>query len=149
MTVRQRNFRNTPTREEETLAAKKTHRGRPRIVMALPDLGFAAKCARDFQQLGWEVFLVESGKEARHLARRLSPRAVVLGTQLRDESGWLTCEKLRSERPRQKVFLVPPKQKADSQAFAHFVGAVALVSQDQGVDALIEKVAGTRVSVVG
>jgi DNA-binding response OmpR family regulator len=116
--------------------------------MALPDLGFAAKCARDFQQLGWEVFLVESGKEARHLARRLSPKVVVLGTQLRDESGWLTCEKLRSERPRQKVYLVAAKQKADSQAFAHFVGASALISQEQGVDTLVEKITGTA-SLVG
>jgi DNA-binding response OmpR family regulator len=144
MTAALRNYRITPARDEEKVPGKKSHRHRPRIVMALPDLSFAAKCARDFQQLGWEVFLVESGNEARHLARRLSPKVVVLGTCLPDESGWLTCEKLRGERPRQKVFLVAPKQKADSQAFARFVGAAGLVSQEDSVDALIQKVIGTQ-----
>jgi CheY-like chemotaxis protein len=136
-----------PTQEQEMVAGKKSRRLRPRIVIALSDLSYAAKCASDFQQFGWEVFLVESGKEARHLARRLSPKAVVLGTQLGDESGWLTCEKLRSERPRQRIFLVAPKRKPDGQAFAHFVGAAALINQEEGVDALVEKVIGAQIAM--
>jgi DNA-binding response OmpR family regulator len=122
---------------------------RPRMVLAYADSAHAALSCRHFRRLGWEVHLASSGTEARRLARALAPAVVVLDTQLRDESGWLTCAKLVAERPGQKVVLVGVGLTPESYRFAHFVGAAALVNRDEGAAALVGEVRGTALSTAG
>jgi DNA-binding response OmpR family regulator len=115
----------------------------PRLVLAYADSAHAALSCRYFRRQGWEVHLANSGCEARRLARALAPRVVVLDTDLRDESGWLTCAKLVAESPDQKVVLVTPTLESDSVAFADFVGAAALVLRSAGAVALVDEVLGS------
>jgi DNA-binding response OmpR family regulator len=103
---------------------------RPRLVLAYGDSSQkAALVCRHFRRLGWAVHLASSGCEARRLARALTPEAVLLNTQLRGESGWLTCAKLTMELPRQLVVLTGDPVNDETRRFARFVGASALVSR--------------------
>ena len=61
---------------------------------------------------------------------------------LRDESGWLTCEKLTRELPHLRVILVSPGLSPDAGRFATFVGAASLVNRHTGVRTLVEEVCG-------
>lgn len=122
---------------------------RPRLVVAHTDCIFAALTSRSFRRLGWEVHVVGTGPEARQAARHFAPEVVILATELPEESGWLTCDKLTRESPGQKVILVAPDLKGGSHQFATFVGASALVSRDDGVEALIDEVVGAAVPVAG
>jgi hypothetical protein len=70
----------------------------------------------------------------------LRPEVVVLGTDLIDESGWLICDKLLLERPDQKVVLVTSGTSPTNRHFAEFVGAVALVYEEAGVEALVAEI---------
>lgn len=116
---------------------------RPRLVLAYADSAHASQSCRQFRRLGWEVHLASSGTEARRLARALAPKVVVLDTELKDESGWLTCAKISLEDPEQKVILVGADLTPEQERFAVAVGAIALVQREQGVSALIDEVQGT------
>jgi DNA-binding NarL/FixJ family response regulator len=116
---------------------------RPRLVLAYADSAHAALSGRHFRRLGWEVHLASTGPEARRLAQALAPSIVVLDTDLREESGWLTCAKLIQERPGQRVVLLGSDLSPEAHEFAAFVGAAALVSRDAGPNALVESVQGT------
>src|SRR5437762_12593261 len=95
---------------------------RPRLVLAYADSAHAALSCRHLRRLGWEVHLANSGTDARRLARLLAPDVVVLDTDLGEESGWLTCAKLKMENPAQKVVLVTDQLNGEAQAYAKFVG---------------------------
>jgi DNA-binding response OmpR family regulator len=112
---------------------------RPRLVLAYTDSAHAALTCRHLRRQGWEVHLAHSGVDARRLARLLAPQVVVLDTALRDESGWLTCAKLKMENPAQRVVLVSASVTPEDQAYAEFVGALALVSRACDVPALLER----------
>ena len=116
---------------------------RPRLVLAYADSAHAALSGRHFRRLGWEVHLASTGAEARRLSQALAPSVVVLDTDLREESGWLTCAKLTLERPGQRVVLLGNDLSERAHNFAAFVGAAALVRRDAGTDALVETVQGT------
>jgi CheY-like chemotaxis protein len=118
---------------------------RPRLVLAYADPAHAAQCCRQLRRLGWEVHLTRSGPEARRLARELAPVVVVLDTDLHDESGWLTCAKLRGENPGQRVILVCPAVNADAERLAEHVGA-PLLRRDAS---LINEVHGGVLSTAG
>jgi DNA-binding response OmpR family regulator len=119
---------------------------RPRLVLAYADSVHAALSCRHLRRLGWEVHLASSGNEARRLVRLLAPQVVVLDTELREESGWLTCAKLKMEYPHQKVLLVAEDVTDEARAYADFVGAAALVSRTAGVPALLDRVQQSNVS---
>jgi DNA-binding response OmpR family regulator len=125
----------TPLKEELTA-------NRPSLVVAYPKTGYTSALCRHYRLRGWEIHLAASGDEARQLAVQLSPEVVVLATDLPDESGWLICQKLLSERPDQKVVLVTNRTGPANQTFADFVGAVALVHEEAGIQALIEEIDG-------
>src|SRR3989442_1152918 len=82
------------------------------------------------------------GPEVRRLACTLRPSLVVLDTQLDEESGWLTCDKLISEKPQLRVVLVEADPQPESAAFATFVGATALIDQEDPMDLLVEELVG-------
>ncbi|HEV3205144.1 MAG TPA: response regulator [Gemmataceae bacterium] len=113
---------------------------RPRLVLAHANADYARSVNHYFRRLGWETHLTVTGQEARQLTRRLAPAAVVLGTELPDESGWLTCQKLRQELPEQRVILVMVEAASDDYRFAEFVGASALVKEEDGIPALDDEV---------
>jgi CheY-like chemotaxis protein len=122
---------------------------RPRLVLAHTEAVYAALASRYFRRLGWDVHLAGTGLEARHLVRVLAPDVVVLDVRLPDESGWLSCSKLVREHPGLKVVLVGTSVTPENHRFAAFVGAAALVSQDEGVQALIEEIHDTALPAAG
>ncbi len=121
---------------------------RPQLVLAHASADYAQAICRHYNGLGWETHQVSSAREARTLAGELAPTAVVLGTELPDESGWLTCDKIRLDRPAQKVILVTDRSSPGNRRFAEFVGASALVHEDAGIEALAEQVGGRLASAV-
>ena len=108
---------------------------RPCLVLA----GFDGTIARAFRRCGWDVYLAVTGPEARRLARMVEADLVVLRTQLPEESGWLTCDKLTGELPSLRVVLVDPDPR--SASLAEMVGAAAVVDID-GLAALVERKPG-------
>lgn len=121
---------------------------RPCMIVAHGDLPYAESLGRSFRRLGWDVYQARSGPEARRLARMLEPELLVLATDLAEESGWLTCEKVLSETPRVKVFLVGPDEGSNRE-FATFVGAVALLDNRDSVATLVQDVCGQTLPAAG
>ena len=109
----------------------------------------AALLARAFRRHGWDVYHARSGAEARRLARMLEPELLVMATDLAEESGWLTCEKLTREQPGVKVFLVGDAADSHNHDFAAFVGAVRLLNERDSVQDLVEEVCGRTLPVAG
>jgi CheY-like chemotaxis protein len=103
----------------------------PCLVLA----GFDGAVARAFRRRGWDVYPARTGPEARRLARMVQADLVVLDTNLPEESGWLTCEKLTGELPGIRVVLID--QDPRRAALAEFVGAAAFVGSE-GLSALLE-----------
>ena len=128
------------TESETTTVSRKPVRIRELVVICLHDTVFAAWIARHLRRLGWGVHLARSADEVRRLIGELSPQVVVLDTCLDDQSGWLTCEKILRDNATLKVILVESEHERDSQAFAEFVGAAALVRQGDGMQALIDEI---------
>src|SRR5579875_3081850 len=62
----------------------------PCLILAHSDVGFAAATSQALRRLGWDVYQTRTGAEVRRLAGMLAPRLILLGTELPDESGWLT-----------------------------------------------------------
>jgi DNA-binding response OmpR family regulator len=119
------------------------------MVLAYADSQYAALCCRQLRRLGWEVHLANRGSDARRLAQALRPSVVVIDIELHDESGWLTCDKLRREVPGQKVVLVSRQSTPEDRRLAGFVGAAALVSRASGTTALVDEVLGRALPAVG
>jgi CheY-like chemotaxis protein len=130
-------------------AAHKSVPFRPCLVLAYADSAHAVQSCRQLRRLGWEVHLTSSGVEARQLAEALAPAVVVLDTDLRDESGWLTCAKLLQERPGQRVVLVADAVTAEAGRFADHVGAARLVTRQAGAAALVEHVLARALATAG
>jgi len=115
---------------------------RPLLVLAYVDSAHAAHCGRYFRRLGWEVRLVASAGEARRLVADCNPRAVVLDTELPDESGWLTCAKIMQECPECRVFLLAPERGYDTNQNLASVNAAGVVCRQDAVDSFAETVLG-------
>ena len=100
--------------------------GRERgVVLAIPEPTLAAATAERLRTLGWQVWRATSPRDARRLAWRHFPEAVVLPADGSDESGWLTCAKLLRAQPRLRVLLVG-ERTPQADRLARFVGAVGL-----------------------
>ena len=136
------------SRSQMTALLRKSVGIRDRVVVALNDTVFAAWIARRLRRLGWGVHLARSAAEARRLTAEFSPQVVVLDTQLWDQSGWLTCEKILRYDPTLRVVLVASQRERDGDAFAEFVGAAAMIHQEDVVQALIDEIVETGASVI-
>jgi DNA-binding response OmpR family regulator len=119
------------------------------MLVVYDDPSQAAQPARAFRRLGWDVYQARSGAEARRLARMLEPELLVMATDLKEESGWLTCEKVTREQPNVKVFLVGDAAEPRNHAFAAFVGAVRLLDRCDSVQSLVEEVCGRILPAAG
>jgi DNA-binding response OmpR family regulator len=115
----------------------------PCLVLAHPKSEYQALLAREFRRFGWDVYLARSGPEARQLIRMLNADVAILHADLREESGWLTCDKLTREQPLARVILVSDKRSRRNQELAVFVGASALVDSTDGILPLIEELLGS------
>lgn len=115
---------------------------RPCLVLAHSDPAYAAGARRALRRLGWDVYLANSGPEARRLARMLAADIVVLEADLPGESGWLTCDKIVREELAPRVILVSPTINPVSEEFRQFVGATGLVASYDGPQALVDQVWG-------
>ena len=122
---------------------------RPELIVAVRDPLRADVVRAAFRQRGWRVHLAESAEEARALARARAAPTVLLGTEQDGESGWLTCAKLRQERPRGRVFLLSPAVTSERCRFAAFVGAAGLTGEADDPRALVRLVSGLPVPVAG
>jgi CheY-like chemotaxis protein len=120
---------------------------RPCLVLGHSDPVYAAGARRALRRLGWDVYLAGSGPEARRLARMLSAEIVILDTEIPEESGWLTCDKLVRDDLSLKVFLVSPTVNPVGEDFRTFVGASGLICYSDGVQALVDEVCGNVLSV--
>jgi CheY-like chemotaxis protein len=120
---------------------------RPCLILGHSDPVYAASARRALRQLGWDVYLASTGPEVRRLARMLAAEIVILDTELSEESGWLTCEKLVREEIPLKVFLVSKVVNPVSEEFRVFVGAAGLISYHDGVEGLVDQVCGDVLSV--
>jgi CheY-like chemotaxis protein len=117
--------------------------------VALNDATFASWIARHVRRLGWGVHLTQSGSDARRLCQAHSPQVVVLDTQLPDQSGWLTCEKLLRDDPTLKVVLVASQAEPNGNAFADFVGPAKLIRQEDGIQAIVDEIVARRATIAG
>jgi ActR/RegA family two-component response regulator len=122
---------------------------RPCVLIAHADPVYAARASREFRRRGWDPYEARTGPEARRLARMLEPALVVLGTELPEESGWLTCDKLTREDPSLDVFLVADAPDVPGEHFASFAGAAGLVAASDGVEALLHVVEDVPLPVAG
>lgn len=129
-------------------ATEKDRRFRPRLVLGHGDRDYTISVSQHFRMLGWQVHSAHTASDVRRLVRTLDPAAVVLATELRDESGWLACIKLLSEQPERVIVLVGSDVTPEDQSFADFVGAAALVRELDGAPAVLDAVHGTALSAV-
>jgi chemotaxis response regulator CheB len=136
------------SRAQMSTLLRKRVRIRDRAVVGLNDTAFASWIARRLRRLGWGVHLARSAGEVRRLTHEFSPQVVVLETRLPDETGWLTCEKILRDDPTVEVVLVASQPERNGQAFAEFVGAAALISPEDGVQALIDQIVETSPSII-
>jgi DNA-binding response OmpR family regulator len=127
------------------------NRNRPLLILAYADSAHAALCGRFFRRQGWEVRLVASAAEARGLLTKVTPRAIVLDTELPDESGWLTCAKIIHEdaarkAPPRKVILLAPDRSPETLRHLANINATALITRRDPVEALAETILGQRLA---
>jgi DNA-binding response OmpR family regulator len=113
-------------------------RNRPHAVIAHSNPAYVGSVERVFRQHGWAVMTAADGPQARRLASLFAPNLVVLEADLPGESGWLTCAKLRLG-DRTPVILVAEDRDERDEEFAAFAGATRLVTQDEGVEFLLEE----------
>src|SRR5262249_31381303 len=97
---------------------------------------YVGSVARLCRQFGWTVLEAGNRTAARQLAGEYAPAVVVLDADAKDETGWLTCAKLVRDRTPCKVVLVARDLGPEAHRLMRFVGASALVSQNEGASAL-------------
>jgi DNA-binding response OmpR family regulator len=112
----------------------------PRLVLAESNEPFAAALESRLRRLGWRVYRAGSSREARALVRAVAPSLVLLAIDLEDESGWLTCRKLRDENPDMRLILLGSELTGEGHRYAQFVGADGLVSPQRGGAAIVREV---------
>jgi ActR/RegA family two-component response regulator len=123
---------------------------RPCMIVAHGDPQLGATLTRAFRRQGWDVYQTRSGPETRRLTRMLEPELLVMAaTDLEEETGWLTCEKLTREMPQVKIFLVDTASKGRNENFAAFVGATGLFNIQDGIPTLIQEVCKGDLSAAG
>src|SRR5260370_1377898 len=120
---------------------------RPLLILAYVDSAHAVQCGRYFRRMGWEVRLVASAAEARRTASICGPRAVVLDTELPDESGWLACAKMTQEDPELRVYVLAPHRGSEASLNVKSVNAAGLVCRRDPIESLVETVVGERLAV--
>jgi DNA-binding response OmpR family regulator len=121
----------------------------PCLILAHRDRGFATRASRQLRRDGWDIYLAQTGADVRRLAKQLAPAVVVLDVDLADESGWLLCDKLSREQSGPKVVLVAAEWTPEQERLARFVGAAALIRQQDSISALVNEVLESALPAAG
>jgi DNA-binding response OmpR family regulator len=127
------------------MRATRNQKSGPTVILALPDEPRTVTAVSRLRRAGWQVLRAVTPWDARRLACLRGADVVVLPTDGPDESGWLTCAKLRRARPRVRVVLIG-ERTPEAVRFARFVGAATLVPTDANAAQLssaVAKSAGT------
>jgi DNA-binding response OmpR family regulator len=109
---------------------------RPCMLLATGAFAPPPEVLMRLRRLGWDIYRANSGPEVRRLARMLEPDLVVLDTDLEGESGWLTCAKLKQERPAGEVVLTG-EDSPRNRTLASFVGASGLLARHHNLASLL------------
>jgi DNA-binding response OmpR family regulator len=110
---------------------------RPKVLLAHHSHLFRTKVRKPFRRQGVDLTVTSSAQAAHLLVRSLDPDVTILDARLRDESGFLTCAKLRSAYPTGRVVIVGRRLTSEERRFARFCGAEASVEELMGVEALV------------
>lgn len=119
---------------------------RPLMILAYVDSAHAALCGRYFRRMGWEVHLVTTGAEIRRLVNVVAPKAIVLDTELADESAWQTCAEIARQNRDQRVVLLTPESTRENQQDLGRGLVVPIVSRREPIDVLAEAVLGQKLA---
>lgn len=111
-----------------------------KLIVAHADSRYRADITRRLRLRGMDVFTTSSASAVHALAHEYRPGLILLDTELKDESGPLTCAKLKISYPDCKVMLVGKQLSGEAIRLARFVGADEYVSQSEGLDTLIRRV---------
>jgi DNA-binding response OmpR family regulator len=87
----------------------------------------SALLRRVLNRLGWQAKEAANAAEARRQIFTGHGRTVILATDLIDESGWLTCAKIKRLARRVDVYLLGPDLPRNRR-LARFVGATAFLT---------------------
>jgi hypothetical protein len=120
-------------------------RSRPSVVIAHSQNTYINAVERAFRRHGWGIVRAADGPEVRRLFCKLEPKLVILEAEFPGESGWLTSAKLMLEDADARIILVGDEPSEYERDFADFVGAVRIVSSDEGVEPLLDEVGLTAV----
>lgn len=120
----------------------------PTVVLGHADRGYRSEAYHYFRRLGVIFVAAETAQEARQLARLLTASVVILDAELPDESGHLTCAKIKADNPECRIVLLGHGDAADGPEFAKFAGADAFVDRADGPEALTGYVLGSPVEAV-
>jgi len=120
--------------QQPVISTRKTSPGgkKPgRMVVCLGALPNAPVIERYFQERGWKVQAAMSGTEARLLVRQSIEPVVLLAEETSEESGWLTCWKVLSDRPDSQVCVIGPRPAEEGARLAQLVKAAAYIPQSE------------------
>jgi DNA-binding response OmpR family regulator len=102
-----------------------------RIILALRDCPQRTLIENLVRSQGFSVLCASESWEARRFARKRRVAATLLADEARDrETGWLTCAKMLSEHPGQRVVIVGTRPDQRGERMARFVGASGYIPAD-------------------
>ncbi len=87
----------------------------------------SATIRRVLHRLGWQIKEAGSAADARRQIILERSKVAILSTDLIDESGWLTCAKIKRLSRRVDVYLIGPDMPRHRR-LARFVGASAFLT---------------------
>src|SRR3954449_4707290 len=98
---------------------------RPLVIVADPDVEYAALISRQLEWAGYGVIATDNGTDARELIEEKRPDALVLEANLRDISGYELVRELRAQEYNRLVPIVMISARAGKldRDFAFTVGA--------------------------
>jgi CheY-like chemotaxis protein len=118
----------------------------PRLVLGHTNEAYRSQASRYFRSLGLNLATAGSAQEIHQLTRVLDPAVVIVDAELPDESGYLTCVKIKQQFPQCKVIVLGCKATKAGERFAAFAGANAFVDRSEGLETLGQEVLGAAVS---
>ncbi len=106
------------------------------VIIAHPDPEVRIHGATRLRECGWKVISVDSSSQLHARIVAWPNSLILLATDMQDESGWLTCNKIRKSKPHASVFLIHDEIDDTDQSLADFVGASGIFTFDEMAEKL-------------